>query len=268
MSKKIMVLGAGGMLGKQVVRFARLAGHEVVVADRVTMPIINVATLSNAIHSSDSGILINCVGVVPQKLGERYSNIDMIQVNAVLPHVIHEVCKSFGVFMVQVSTDCVFSGNMGNYAVGDQTDPVDLYGKTKVVGEVGDLIVRTSFIGFEHGLLSWLISNRGGKVDGYGRAFWSGSTVYEVARNLIILCGLSVKGTAHLSTAEWTTTKYDLLLALNESLGLGIEINKVDLPKIDRTLKPNTSIQLQPVRSYAIMKELVDEFVGCGAGRA
>lgn len=253
---KIVVLGAGGMLGREIVRFAREDGYEVFAADRTNTGILNQNVLRSILRWHSPDVLVNCIGIVPQKLGERYSNTDMVHVNAFLPHMIKDVCAEFGVRMVQISTDCVFSGAKGDYSVTDIPDPVDLYGRTKVVGEVGDLIVRTSFIGFEHGLLSWLVSNRGGSVDGYSEAWWSGSTVYEVARKMVPLLDASLVGTIHLATID-AVSKNQVLRVLNEELDLGITIKSVDVPKIDRSLKP--TFLILPI--WSVVQELKDGYL-------
>ncbi len=83
--------------------------------------------------------------------------------------------------MINISTDCVFSGKKGNYNEEDIADAEDLYGKSKFLGEVygkNCLTLRTSIIGrelsTEHSLIEWFLSNPGGKVKGYKNAIYSG----------------------------------------------------------------------------------------------
>jgi dTDP-4-dehydrorhamnose reductase len=86
------------------------------------------------------------------------------------------------------STDCVFSGRRGNYVEDDELDPVNLYGRTKLLGEVpgpNALTLRTSLVGRElrgHlGLIDWFLSQRGCRVHGFVRALYSGLTTLAMA---------------------------------------------------------------------------------------
>jgi len=78
-----------------------------------------------------------------------------------------------GARLVHISTDCVFSGLRGGYTELDHPDSDDLYGRTKLLGEVDypdAVTLRTSIIGHElrggRSLLSWFLSQEG-KVKGY-----------------------------------------------------------------------------------------------------
>src|SRR4030065_518975 len=88
-------------------------------------------------------------------------------------------CRTSRIRMIHISTDCVFSGRTGNYSEEDPTDAVDLYGKTKALGEVNyphTVTLRTSIIGRELkarlGLIEWFLSQQG-EVKGVTRAILS-----------------------------------------------------------------------------------------------
>src|SRR5262249_15888388 len=96
--------------------------------------------------------VINCVGVVKQ-LAAATDPLRAIPINAVLPHRLARLCAVSGARFIHVSTDCVFSGKKGNYREEDTPDAEDLYGRSKLLGEVIDddntITVRTSIIGRE-----------------------------------------------------------------------------------------------------------------------
>jgi len=79
------------------------------------------------------------------------------------------MCDDFGARFIEISTDCVFTGDKGNYTESDQSDAKDIYGVTKLLGEVTDnlnaLTIRTSIIGHESGraasLIDWFLSTSG-----------------------------------------------------------------------------------------------------------
>ena len=107
--------------------------------------------------------------------------------NALLPHRLARLCELVGAKLIHVSTDCVFSGARGNYGETDPSDAADLYGRSKLLGEVDyphAITLRTSIIGHElasaHGLVGWFLSQQG-SVRGYTRALFSGLPTIELA---------------------------------------------------------------------------------------
>ena len=99
-------------------------------------------------------VVVNAVGIVKQRQSAK-EHLPSIEVNALFPHRLARVAQAAGARMVHLSTDCVFSGDKGRYVESDRPDPVDLYGRSKLLGEVADstncLTLRTSIIGLELG---------------------------------------------------------------------------------------------------------------------
>jgi dTDP-4-dehydrorhamnose reductase len=133
--------------------------------------------------------------------------------------------------LVHLSTDCVFSGSRGGYREEDAADADDLYGRSKLLGEVGEspcITLRTSIIGSElsrkSGLLEWFLAQKGGSIKGFTGAIFSGFTTAELSRVIErVLVGYpQAAGLYHVSSAP--ISKYDLLCRLNTRLGLGVEI--------------------------------------------
>ena len=99
------------------------------------------------------------------------------------------MCADRDARLVHVSTDCVFSGERGGYLEDDLPDARDLYGRSKLLGEVVDapnaVTLRTSIVGRELqgalGLFEWFLSQRGGRVRGFSRAIFSGVTTAVLA---------------------------------------------------------------------------------------
>ena len=188
-------------------------------------------------------VVVNCVGVVKQ-LKEAADPVISITVNSLFPHWLAELCGTRGARLIHVSTDCVFSGEKGGYVEEDPSDARDLYGRSKFLGEVAGtncLTLRTSIIGRDFnrstGLLEWLISNRGGKIKGYTGAIYSGFTTLALARliHAVIADHPGLSGMFHVASRP--ISKYDLLLKLNEALGLRIAIERDDKFHCDRSLR-------------------------------
>ena len=169
-------------------------------------------------------VVINCAGIIKQNTSQ--SMLSYIRVNSLAPYILAELSERLGARLIQTSTDCVFSGHSGHYTETDIPDPVDLYGRSKLLGEVTHgphLTVRTSFIGFNNyytdglSLLDWF-RRQSGEIKGYTQAIWSGLTTLELSHQLLLLIHKpEVTGLLHLCGQE--ISKYDLLLMVKEIFG-------------------------------------------------
>lgn len=187
-------------------------------------------------------VVVNCIGAVKQAEAGQQA-IPAIRTNSLFPHELAALCREHSARMVHVSTDCVFSGRSGNYGEDDVPDATDIYGRSKLLGEVagdGLLTLRTSLIGRELrgalGLLEWLISNRGGTVRGFSGAVFSGFTTQALAAEIAFLAEEhpELDGVWHLAAEP--IDKLTLLTMLNDALKLGIQIVPDDTVVIDRSL--------------------------------
>lgn len=96
-------------------------------------------------------VAINCIGIVKQAEAIRNKAL-VVAINAMLPHRLLHSAMISGTRLVQISTDCVFSGRKGSYQQDDVPDPIDFYGKSKLLGEVDKeaaITLRTSIVGHE-----------------------------------------------------------------------------------------------------------------------
>jgi dTDP-4-dehydrorhamnose reductase len=238
---RVAVIGSHGMLGKAVVTELIEQGHEVGYCPRCN--IMDFDRMAKGIGECDA--IINCAGVIPGKDNSPYR---MIEANALGPHVLARYRKP----MINVSTDCVFRGDRRpmrlSYKYTDVPDAVDDYGRTKALGEVHTsyiLNLRTSFIGFDHGLLAWLLDSRNKEsVQGWSNAMWSGSSVKAVAREIVrqvLPDAAQHGGTYHLATRE-PISKYQLLEHLVERLGLQVKVIPTEFPYVNRVLEPDYTL--------------------------
>ena len=186
-------------------------------------------------------VVINCVGIVKQ-LAEAKQHVPSIYVNALFPHLVNQVCEEVGARLIHFSTDCVFSGKKGNYVETDIADADDLYGRSKLLGDVtgrGALTLRTSIIGHEigtrHGLVEWFLSQKV-SVQGYTKALFSGLPTVEIARvlDVYILGSPEIEGLYNISASP--ISKYHLLRLVGQEYGVTTEIRATDAVVTDRTL--------------------------------
>lgn len=257
---RILVLGAAGMLGHQLVRHLA-ADHDVSgtvralehgaarellrgSCDRLLEGVdaTDLDSVAAALDDTRPDAVLNCIGVIKQ-LREAHDPATSIAVNALFPHQVAGLCAPIGARLIHFSTDCVFSGRDGNYVEDDLPDATDLYGRSKLLGEVagrGCLTLRTSIIGRDLikdvGLVEWFLGNRGGRVKGFRNAIYSGFPTVSLAGIVAWLLADhdGLEGVYHVSSPP--IDKYDLLVRIRDAMGLDIEIVADDEIEIDRSL--------------------------------
>ncbi len=200
------------------------------------------AALVSAVARARPELVVNAVGIVKQRPA-AHDHLPSIELNALLPHRLAEVCQAAGARLVHLSTDCVFSGAKGRYVESDPPDPKDLYGRTKLLGEVDAphvLTLRTSIIGLELGragsLIEWFLAQRGA-IRGYRRAIYSGLTTIEMSRAIerLVTEQPGLHGLWHLASEP--IDKHDLLTRLSRLLDRrDVEISPDDAFVCDRSL--------------------------------
>ncbi len=202
----------------------------------------DLAGLEAVIAQIAPDVVLNCVGIVKQ-LKAASDAILSISCNALMPHQLAALCAAAGARVVHLSTDCVFSGLRGGYTLDDNPDPVDLYGRSKLLGELADhegLTIRTSIVGRQiagaTSFFEWILANRGGTVRGFERAIYSGLTTQALAE----IIGAIVEDHPQLSgvwqVASEPINKYEIIVALNELLDLGMTIERESDFVLDRSL--------------------------------
>lgn len=259
--KKVMILGGTGMLGHVLLRYFHQKGmHDVYATSRNfrdlrryfppelvdrfwqdNVEADNFDTIIRALASIQPDVVINCIGVIKQ-LPLANDPLTAITVNAQLPHRISLVSRNANARMVHISTDCVFDGRKGMYTEDDPPCPEDLYGRTKLLGEVSYpncITLRTSIIGNElkgrHGLVEWFLSQTG-TVRGYTKAIYSGFPTVELARLIhdFVLPNPGMSGIYHVSSDP--LSKFDLLRLVADRYGRLADIEPYGEFVIDRSL--------------------------------
>lgn len=255
---KILVLGASGMLGNAMLRvMSAQEAWSVFGTVRGANPALHAAApravLIPGIHADQPDsllaafaqarpdVVINCVGLVKQ-LSNAEDPLVAVPINTLLPHRLARMCEVAGARLVHVSTDCVFSGKQGSYTELDQADAQDVYGRSKLLGEVDyphAVTLRTSIIGHEmgsaHGLIDWFLSQQA-RVKGYTEAVFSGLPTCELARVVrdFVIPHASLRGVYHVAAEP--ISKHDLLQIVNREYGKNLQIEPDDKVKINRSL--------------------------------
>ncbi|MGZ5434791.1 MAG: sugar nucleotide-binding protein, partial [Pyrinomonadaceae bacterium] len=216
MKKKVLVLGGAGMLGSMVVDYlSRDPGLEITATTRSE-------ELAKACSERISGAawqtfdataadfsnapeffrkfewVINCIGIIkPLIHDDNASEVERaVRVNSYFPHLLARWTEKHA-RVIQIATDCVYSGARGHYAESDLHDALDVYGKTKSLGEVYAAHVnhlRCSIIGPEmkspRSLMEWFLGQpQNASVNGFTNHNWNGVTTLHFAK----LCGGIIK---------------------------------------------------------------------------
>lgn len=255
---RILVVGASGMLGHEAVRVLspdfdvwgscrspeKLPDLGVPVGHLIPgLDALRPEGAYDLVESVKPDLVINAVGIVKQRADAKAA-IPSIRVNSLWPHVLADACERAGARMVHVSTDCVFSGSRGGYVESDVPDAFDLYGRSKLLGEVTDrdnvVTLRTSIIGWQlgepTGLVGWFAAHRNEKLKGFEKAVFSGLTTEALTRTIrdAVLPDASLSGLWHVSADP--IDKYTLLTTLAGHLGWDVAMSRSDELVIDRSL--------------------------------
>jgi dTDP-4-dehydrorhamnose reductase len=259
MSDRVLILGGSGMLGHKLSQvISRKHDTCVTLRDRglatkypqffQRAQIIDgveaqdVESISRAFDEARPDVVVNSIGVVKQ-LDSSKDAVVSIGVNALFPHRLAELSALHGARLITISTDCVFSGNKGNYKESENPDPEDLYGRSKLLGEVQSgnaLTIRTSIIGRQiygaHALLEWFLSQQGRSIKGYKKAIFSGWPTLVLSEIIagIIADRKDLKGVIHIASNP--ISKFDLLTLIRDRFGLNIEIEPSDEVDCNRSL--------------------------------
>lgn len=245
---RVIVLGGSGMLGSMVVdQLARTAGFRVTATVRtealavecrrrvpgVNWQLFDAVGVGSCVPLSvleGHDWVINAIGITKPLIHDdnAFEIERAVRINVVLPNVIGKWAQRSGARVLQIATDCVFSGSKGRYLEDDPHDALDVYGKTKSLGEVWQPDthhLRCSVIGpepKEHKfLLDWFrLRQPSAKLSGYTNHRWNGITTLHFAK---VCCGIISRGIAlrHLQHVVPTgeITKYEMLQCFAKGYG-------------------------------------------------
>lgn len=199
------------------------------------------------VRHKEPSLLVNCLGLVKQRADADNFEI-AIKVNAIFPGILAEVASNFGIKLVHISSDCVFSGLVGLYAEGSWCDPIDVYGVSKRLGELevmrrDGIVIRTSIVGREIGrklgLFEWILKQKG-SINGYEDVFFSGVSTEALAAFIIRYSARMEAGELYHFASERISKASWLRMIVND-LGLNVEVVGVDVGFCDRSLSTRVS---------------------------
>lgn len=288
---KVVILGATGMLGTAVAKVFSGFDGEVIGTKRagavgIEIPGLkyvnfdaatdNLASLPLELTSDD--YIVNCIGIIKPYIKDdnEAQRKTALLINGILPHKLAELSAQTGVKVIQIATDCVYSGLKGDYLESDLHDALDVYGKTKSLGEVPDehlMHLRVSIIGPEYGrstsLLEWVRNQPlNAEIGGFTDHLWNGVPTKhfgKLARG-IIEANLFTPGVQHIIPAD-QIDKFTLVSKIAETFGRTDIVIKAKPSGnvINRTLQtanPEFNAKLWASAGYSVLptvEQLVSE---------
>lgn len=258
---QIVVLGSSGMLGSVIAKYMSERFDEVVEFNRSGEAIVK-GNICHKIDVTDPSLdlnkifsnleidyVINAIGLVKQLIVEDNPTSAKAakQINSDFPKELDRFAIDSQIKLIQIGTDCVFSGSRGAYTEEDSFDPIDMYGETKTNGELNSknlMTIRCSIIGREpknrNSLIEWVLSRpKGAKINGYMNHLWNGVTTLDFARVVsgVIKTEAFQAGNMHLVPRN-EISKFDLVKNIASEFGrMDIEIAEYLAPSsINRTL--------------------------------
>ena len=263
---KIFVLGSTGMLGRYVSTY--LSEKNTVInlnrdeldAEHVTEDDITTTLIEKGYDSGD--VIVNCIGMIKPQV-DKLGTVAAIKVNSLFPHYLSNVGEGLGAKVIHITTDCVWSGKDGNYTEDTPHDALDVYGKTKSLGEPENCtVIRTSIIGEEiangRSLVEWIKSQKDKSANGFTNHKWNGVTCLELAKYIqnIIKNNTYWSGVRHIHSPS-SVTKDILLAIINDRYNLNITINNTTAgTACDRTLDSKHLADYEVLELYNQVDEM------------
>ena len=240
MRKKILVTGANGQLGMELQQLSKAYPlFEFIFTTREEMPLDNPGAISNFIAKHQPQYFINCAAHTAVDKAESEKEL-AYQINAEAPGIIAKACKENNVQLIHISTDYVFNGTgTVPYKESDATDPVNLYGDSKLQGEKkvmefnpDSIIIRTAWVYSEFGknFVKTMLRLMADKDQISVVSDQSGTPTYAADLAEAILQIISSQqwtpGIYHFSN-EGAITWYDFAVAIKELSGSNCKVNPI-----------------------------------------
>ena len=259
------------MAGHMIVNYLLEQGEDVEGIERrnlsycksYNLDVTNFTKLNHIIDENQYDYIINCIGLLNQT---AENNIDQaVLLNSYLPHFLVKSTENLKTRIIQMSTDCVFSGKRGQYTENDFPDGESYYDRTKALGELNDsknLTFRNSIIGPDInengiGLFNWFMKQEK-EINGFEKSIWTGVTTLTLAKAMHKASQQRLTGLYNLVNNE-VITKYNLVCLFNKYSGKELVINKIDGISHDKSLYRTRNDFDFIVPSYEIqVKELFE----------
>ena len=148
---RILLIGSSGQLGRELQN--TLASHDIIAVARPTIDLAQPDSLRQLVKEIKAQVIINAAAYTAVDKAESEPEL-ATAINATAPGILGEAAQQLEAFLIHISTDYVFNGHQSHpYQEKDTTNPLNVYGKTKLAGEQAvrhscdrHLIIRTAWV--------------------------------------------------------------------------------------------------------------------------
>jgi len=255
MNKKILIVGMG-FLGNYVLREFKNKGFNVIgtrlsINDNVMkLDITDVESVEKCVNQTNPDLIINCAANINLEFLEKNPQIGK-SINAIGPRNLAKIASKNKIRLIHISTDSIFDGNNSMYTEEDIPNPINEYGKTKLLGEkyIQDsmkdyVILRTNFFGINDkgtGLLNWIIEKLSQKeeITGFDDVIFNPLEISNLSKIIVEISQSSFVGILHLSSNK-LISKYEFIMKVADIFNFDKKLIKKG------TLKDMNFIALRP----------------------
>ncbi len=232
----ILIIGQG-FLGKTILDNAKKLGISCRCAslnpktkEVLKIDITDSISINEIIENVKPRCIINCAANVNLDFLENNPKV-AFSINSHGPHKLAIISKKNKIKFIHISTDGIFNGDNGNYDEDDQPNPINVYAKSKVLGEklVMDeypesVIIRTNFFGHNNQkkfLFNWILDElkRNVSITGFDDVIFTPLEIQNLSKMIIELSGINFSGIIHLASDE-TISKYQFAIKIAEIFNL------------------------------------------------
>lgn len=227
---RFLVVGCNGMAGHIISLYLKEQGHDVTGFARSESRFVkteigdasDLVRVKEVVCGGNYDTVINCIGLLNQFAENDHA--DAVFMNAYFSHYLAKITDGTDAQIIHMSTDCVFSGEIGGYTEDATRDGATFYDRSKALGELEDeknLTLRQSIVGPDIkengiGLLNWFMQQHG-EVNGYTGAMWTGQTTLQLAKTMERAAELRAHGLYNM-VPKTNISKYELLKLFNHYL--------------------------------------------------
>ena len=251
---RVLITGAGGMVGRAVEEYCRASGDLVFPYDHQSLDISDSDRVHETLRREQPEVIINCAAWTDVD-GCELNRDRAFAANAEGPENLAQACREISAGLITISTDYVFDGKKdGFYTQRDQPGPESIYGLSKLEGErrsqlayARTIVVRTGFVFGPQGtnFLSTIIerASRGEKLKAIRDAYGTPSYAPDLARRLRELALMDLPGIFHIVNAGDGASYEEFARAALDLSGHGAtNLESVEMDSLDRpALRPRNS---------------------------
>ena len=272
---KVLVTGSAGLVGQQVVKdlsnthqvFSCYNKLKPEYGDSVKMDLKNCEMISSILTEKKPDIVIHLGAMTGVDLCEK-EKTSASEINTKATEIIAKECSKLNSFLVYVSTDYVFDGNLGMYKEDDVTNPLGFYGKSKLEGEkavqnfsTNWCVARTSTPFGLHptkkSFPMWVIENlqKQKQIDVLIDQFTSPTYIPNLSRMLIEISERRIAGIIHAAGAS-KISRYQMASMISDKLNLdGTLLKQISINKMKWVAQRPKDSSLDVSRASSILNE-------------